>query len=717
MSDLLQLWREVCERSPALVNPQGKHLIVSESDCVLLGCEIKRACLPPAPPSVVKTLAGPDHKTVTFDASQWQPIETAPKTGCALLLGYENSHGKWRTIRGKWISKEAINEEWDEPEDFDAGWYEVSVEADDAPNCWPTTPTHWMPLPSAPGTAPTPAAQNADHCRCPACRDGVVHASDCAVHNAPALPVGPCDCGVAPAAQSAGQEAVAWAVYSGIGEMRKHSVHSKKDAAVEVASSIKSNTEVRPLYAAPVNVSEQSAGREAGTFAQGLEAAAKWLEKRAADYADEFGGVDPDTGTLEFGSGPHADLKHETHYEWIECAENIRKLAAPVNGGERTPIKPVTYTTKPAESVMGIALRQCGNEDAWRQILAWNPRFEFLASCDYFPVGTVLVMPPRERAADAQQVGGDAESLLREARNVVAEQAHTEYYIDLLQRIDAALSSPAKVGGDEPHSDDIAVDRFTAAMKAKLAKKRAQGRGGWDDERVCSPDDLARMLVEHLPKGDPVDIGNFAMMLFNRPDSGAALCRAADLLDEYAALTSPAKVGGNGLIEQHARDSAELRRLCAARDEARRTAEYWKANHLAGNAEIERLRKLLEVKVGGDEREAFERFARGQTFIKDCQRFDEVEKGSLNEYGHWESQKARHVWLAALEYARAALSADGGEDKRDAERLDWLMQHVCADEIEGIRSLPYGIDMDEYLHLFREAIDAAIAANQARKGE
>lgn len=87
-------------------------------------------------------------------------------------------------------------------------------------------------------------------------------------------------------------------------------------------------------------------------------------------------------------------------------------------------------------------------------------------------------------------------------------------------------SSPAKLSGDQ-HPDDAAVDRFAVAMKAKLAKKRAQGRGGWDDERVCSPDDLARMLVDHVRKGDPVDVGNLAMMLFNRPDAGAALCRAA----------------------------------------------------------------------------------------------------------------------------------------------------------------------------------------------
>ena len=41
-------------------------------------------------------------------------------------------------------------------------------------------------------TAPLPA-----HCQCIACKDGILHASDCAVHNGPAYPAGPCDCGVA----------------------------------------------------------------------------------------------------------------------------------------------------------------------------------------------------------------------------------------------------------------------------------------------------------------------------------------------------------------------------------------------------------------------------------------------------------------------------------------------------------------------------------------
>ena len=87
-------------------------------------------------------------------APGWQPIETAPKTGRTVLLGYFNSLGNWRTMRGQWFSKEAIAEGWESIEDDDPaeleGWYETSVEADDVPNCWRTEPTHWMPLPTLP---------------------------------------------------------------------------------------------------------------------------------------------------------------------------------------------------------------------------------------------------------------------------------------------------------------------------------------------------------------------------------------------------------------------------------------------------------------------------------------------------------------------------------------------------------------------------------------
>lgn len=64
----------------------------------------------------------------------------------------------------------------------------------------------------------------------------------------------------------------------------------------------------------------------------------------------------------------------------------------------------------------------------------------------------------------------------------------------------------------QPHPDDVAVDRFAAAMKDKLSKAREKGRGGWE---TCPPEDLSRMLREHVEKGDPRDVANFAMMLWN----------------------------------------------------------------------------------------------------------------------------------------------------------------------------------------------------------
>lgn len=61
--------------------------------------------------------------------------------------------------------------------------------------------------------------------------------------------------------------------------------------------------------------------------------------------------------------------------------------------------EPTTYTTRPGESVMGIALRELGNEEAWRHILACNPQFADLLPHEYFPVGTVLTLPQADKGA------------------------------------------------------------------------------------------------------------------------------------------------------------------------------------------------------------------------------------------------------------------------------------------------------------------------------
>jgi hypothetical protein len=99
--------------------------------------------------------ASPVQQEGAAPKGEWRPIATAPKDGRGLLLGHFNSHGKWRTLRGQWCSADAIAETWEE--DAPEGWYETSVESDDLPNCWWTEPTHWMPLPTAPGATPARA--------------------------------------------------------------------------------------------------------------------------------------------------------------------------------------------------------------------------------------------------------------------------------------------------------------------------------------------------------------------------------------------------------------------------------------------------------------------------------------------------------------------------------------------------------------------------------
>jgi hypothetical protein len=78
------------------------------------------------------------------------------------------------------------------------------------------------------------------------------------------------------------------------------------------------------------------------------------------------------------------------------------------------------------------------------------------------------------------------------------------------------------------HPDDVAVDRFAAAMKAKLAEARAKGRGGWDDDEDLEQH-LSNLLRDHVEKGDPRDVANFCCFLWNR---GEGIAKAAQVHGE-----------------------------------------------------------------------------------------------------------------------------------------------------------------------------------------
>lgn len=115
---------------------------------------------------------------------------------------------------------------------------------------------------------------------------------------------------------------------------------------------------------------------------------------------------------------------------------------------------------------------------------------------------------------------------------------------------------PAKPA-QQSHPDDFAVDRFADCMKKKLSKCRDKGRGGWDNPALCKVDDLAKMLIAHIPKGDPVDVANFAMMLFHRDGGSEALKSAAQKSPAVAVPDDWDAVGGDYDKSIHSNPSAD----------------------------------------------------------------------------------------------------------------------------------------------------------------
>lgn len=67
----------------------------------------------------------------------------------------------------------------------------------------------------------------------------------------------------------------------------------------------------------------------------------------------------------------------------------------------------------------------------------------------------------------------------------------------------------------EEQADALLVERAAEAMTEKLALCRAKGRGGWGGA-TCRNSVLRLMLVEHVEKGDMVDVLNLAAMILVR---------------------------------------------------------------------------------------------------------------------------------------------------------------------------------------------------------
>lgn len=157
--------------------------------------------------------------------------------------------------------------------------------------------------------------------------------------------------------------------------------------------------------------------------------------------------------------------------------------------------------------------------DRWKRTVAAAPKPPTVEEC------LTDELKPRFSAHD------DAERLKSVARGMSYNDHGEAVWKHTLMEIAVRLESGGYAAPQPPvveqHTDDAAVNRFAEAMKAKLVVARDKGRGGWDDPAQCTVEYLAKLLVDHIAKGDPIDVANFAMMLHQRQADKSVLSAAA----------------------------------------------------------------------------------------------------------------------------------------------------------------------------------------------
>ena len=102
---------------------------------------------------------------------------------------------------------------------------------------------------------------------------------------------------------------------------------------------------------------------------------------------------------------------------------------------------------------------------------------------------------------------------------------------------------------EETEIDTRAVLLTAQGMLDKMYASSDAGRSGWHDPTRCSTRMLMTALLEHIAKGDMIDVANFAMMLWQRQqtdDPSYFLGVLYECLDEFigqqAAPTDPLRL-------------------------------------------------------------------------------------------------------------------------------------------------------------------------------
>ncbi|AHN74712.1 hypothetical protein DA70_09780 [Pandoraea pnomenusa] len=288
-----------------------------------------------------------------------------------------------------------------------------------------------------------------------------------------------------PAAQSAGQEAVAWGVYWGV--VRKKLAwppYSTKGEAERAAEQIKSDTEVRPLYAAPVNGGErEQAIEEAAQIADTFKCGTCGMDGKCAAAIRELKGVRAADAqqvvgepfawvTLNFATGKPYSV-HETEAEADAYIQQVHQSSDSVTLTKRAAL---TSPAKVPDAVMRALDRMSTplHDSRLSGLTAELDAANIKTIRDYVLTHGIAKVTPEEQneinaaldaddALQAAKVGGYAptdDDIKRFALEHIAPHAKTfapdkEYKeTEQFRRVKAytlALlgSHAAKVGGDE----------------------------------------------------------------------------------------------------------------------------------------------------------------------------------------------------------------------------------------------------------------------------
>ncbi|MBR8123265.1 hypothetical protein KDW39_08895 [Burkholderia multivorans] len=206
--------------------------------------------------------------------------------------------------------------------------------------------------------------------------------------------------------------------------------------------------------------STNETGAEGATWRAGVEAVAKMIEKKAADYLDEYGYVEHDTGAVSWGLGNHADEKRDYHWSLVELAEEVRAMS------------PAMAALAPADEPAALTLlRRAHHAVAWAALTQipngerlWDEIGEYLKGCAAAPAdeGAATWRLERDLKASENPDNGTCTVYAAEVRALLAARAAAS---------PAAEGAPFKISAKA--AEEWAVRHFLDHVLKNTSTQRA----------------------------------------------------------------------------------------------------------------------------------------------------------------------------------------------------------------------------------------------------